>query len=121
MIRLLCVLTILHGVVFVGAGNALKHLFHQIDAAAAEVVAADAGEHRHHHHHHESVDQVETSEHDNWINCVFCLDGIAHAEIDVEWVFDALPNRNVPIEIRSGEDRPAPTVGFLARAPPFVS
>ena len=116
MIRLLTIFLLLHGTVFFGAGSALEHVFHQLEAQAQ--LASDSADHSHHHHHHEGHD--ETGD-EPWINCVFCLDGVGGTGIepplllsfDFHQTAPLLPTRVIAVSPRYAS--------FVPRAPPIIS
>ncbi len=101
--RFLAILAVLHGAVFLGAGNALEHLFHEQETS------------EHHAHHHEQ----KPSSDDEWINCMFCLDGLtATGEL-----CDRLSETLVLTPQLAPSQHPAQVIlqnllSFQARAPP---
>ncbi len=118
--RLIAILAILHGTVFLGAGNALEHLVHQMQAQEAQASDAHHGHHGHHRSHQESHAQHEMTQED-WLNCVFCLDGLMGTGIVVAWLDAEAPVQR-PIHAGTSQlHSDGVLAAFLARAPPRIS
>lgn len=116
--RLIAIVAILHGTVFLGTGNALEHLVHQMQAN-------ESGAHSHHHHHkHHHQQKGETSSdaisHEEWMNCVFCLDGLMGTPISIAWL-DIEFAASTIVVAETLEFSPSFLSGFYARAPPILS
>lgn len=108
--RYLALFAIFHGALY-GAISALEHLAHL--TTSLEVV----GEH----HHHESSRQTETaSSEEAWINCVFCLDGVVSAGIDLAKLTDEVIAHEVTSSALPYFYLARPALGFHARAPPRI-
>lgn len=117
MTRLIAIFAILHGTVFLGAGNALEHLVHQMEAG-------ESGHHAHHHQHHlqeEKHMSSGTMTDEDWMNCVFCLDGVMGTDISVAWLDIQHPAVALLGVTHSPGFSSIPSAGFHARAPPRIS
>lgn len=115
--RLIAILAILHGTVFLGAGNALEHLVHQMQAQESE----HQGHHNHHQHHAESSTSSGGMTDEEWMNCVFCLDGLMGTGISVAWLTVEFPAVALNLTAEPLDYSSEPSTGFYARAPPQPS
>lgn len=107
--RYLALFAIFHGALY-GAVSALEHLVHL--TSPLEV----AGEQ---HHHHQSSPQIEDASSDEaWINCVFCLDGLVSAGVDLAKLTDVAVACDVSSPVPPCFYLARPALGFHARAPP---
>ena len=106
-IRFLAFFAIFHGALY-GAGNALEHLVH---LTAPQEVSGEG-----HHHHHEG--SLASSADEDWVNCVFCLDGIVSTGIKIVTLLDVLPVHDFSSTVLHSFKPNGTLQGFHARAPP---
>ena len=109
--RYLALFAILHGALY-GASSALEHLVHL--TSPPEIVGEQ------HHHHQPSLQTEVVSSNEAWINCVFCLDGVVSAGIDIARLTDVVVARDATSTALPFLSLARHLLGFHARAPPGV-